>query len=160
MGESRFERYVRSVLREKTQAHRDALKAKFDAEKAKIDAKVDALEAIAEEGFKALNAKIDAQAKKFGWHVREDADPVLAIGRHGFSSSAQSRYEEAATEYDYGIGSHYKTGPVREAEDAIKAFDAEVEKAAVRLVVCKVDLHMKPQEFDAALDAAVEKLVK
>jgi len=159
MGESRFERYVRSTLREKTQAHRDALKAKFDAEEAKIDAKVKALEEIAAEGLKALNAKIDAQAKKFGWHVREEADPVLDFSR-GFSSSARSRYEEAATEYDYGVDSRYVTGPVREAEDAVKAFDAEVEKAAVRLVVCKIDLHMKPQEFDAALDAAVEKLVK
>ena len=159
MGESRFERYVRSTLREKTQAHRDALKAKFDAEKAKIDAKIKALEEIATEGLKALNAKIDAQAKKFGWHVRNGADPVLDTGRN-FPGSAQSRYEEAATEYDYGVGSHYKTGPVREAEDAVKAFDAEIEKAAVRLVVCKVDLHMKPQEFDKMMAGMIADLVK
>ena len=159
MGESRFERYVRATLCEKTQAHRDGLKAKFDAEKAKIDAKIAALKEIAEEGLKALNAKIDAQAKKFGWHIRKEADEVLDVGRC-FSSSAQSRYEEAATEYDYGVGTHYVTGPVRDAEAAIKAFDEAVEKAATRLVVCKVDLKMNPQEFDAALEAAVEKLVK
>lgn len=159
MGESRFERYVRAQLKEQTAAKRAALEEACKVENARIETKVKALEEIAMEGLKALNAKIDAAARKMGWHVNEESDPAVELGR-SFDSACGHRFAEAQTEYDYPRGSTYKNGPAKEARDALDAFDAAVEKAATRLVVVKMDLGMKADAFDKALADAVAKLLK
>lgn len=159
MGESRFERYVRAQLKEQTAAKRAALEEAYKVEVARIKTKVKALEEIATEGLKALNAKIDAAARKMGWHVNEGSDPAVEL-RRNFGSACGYRFAEAQTEYDYSRGSTYKNGPAKEAEDALDAFDAAVDKAATRLVVVKMDLGMKADAFDKALADAVAKLLK
>lgn len=159
MGGSRFERYVRAQLKEQTAAKRAALEEAYKVEVARIETKVKALEEIATEGLKALNAEIDAAARKMGWHVNEESDPAVELGR-SFDSACGYRFVEAQTEYDYPRGSTYKNGPAKEARDALDAFDASVEKAATRLVVVKMDLRMKADAFDKALADAVAKLLK
>ena len=159
MGESRFERYVRAQLEEQTAAKRAALEEAYRVEVARIETKVKALEEIATEGLKALNAKIDAAARKMGWHVDEKGDPVVETGR-SFSSACGHRFVEAQSKYDYPHGTTYKNGPAKEARDALDAFDAAVKKAATRLVVVKMDLGMKADAFDKALADAVAKLLK
>lgn len=77
MGESRFEAYVRETLAEGVKARRDALQKAFDDEKAKIRKRIDTLKEIMDEGLKVLNARIDAQAKKWGWTVDESTGPVV-----------------------------------------------------------------------------------
>ena len=159
MGESRFERYVRAQLKEQTAAKRAALVEAYRVEVARIETKVKALEEIATEGLKALNAKIDAAARKMGWHVNEGSDPAVETGR-SFGSACGHRFVEAQSEYDYTHGTTYRNGPAKEARDALDAFDAAVEKAATRLVVVKMDLGMKADAFDKALADAVAKLLK
>lgn len=159
MATARFESYVRETLADGVKERRAALKKAFDDEKAKIEAKLAALEEIATEAVKALNAKIDAAARKMGWHVNEGGDPAVELGRN-FGSACGSRFVEAASEYDYPHGTTYKNGPAKEARDALDAFDAAVEKAATRLVVVKMDLGMKADAFDKAVADAVAKLLK
>ena len=158
MGESRFEVYVRETLAEGVKARRDALQKAFDDEKAKIKKRIDTLKEIMDEGLKALNAKIDAQAKKWGWTVDESTNP--AVEPCNFTGNCNTRFPEARTEYDYGRGSHFVTGAVKAAEDALSDFDEKVKKAGRRLVVCKVDLHMKPQEFDKMMAGMIADLIK
>ena len=161
MAESRFERYVRDTLADGVKERRAALEKAFDDEKAKIEAKLAALEEIANEAAKAANAKIDATAKRWGWTIREGSDPAFQSGR-GFKNAASSRFEEARTQYEPGNWGHsvYATGKVREAQLALEAFDEAVGKAASRLVVCKMDLHMKPDAFDKMMADAIAKLLK
>lgn len=161
MAESRFDKYVRETLADGVKERRAALKKAFDDEKAKLEAKFAALKEIADEGVRATNAKIDATAKKWGWTIREDSDPVLQPGRC-FGNNVGDRFEEAHMQYEPGNWdrSVYVTGKVREAQLALAAFDAAVEKAARRLVVCKMDLHMKPDAFDKMMAEAIAKLLK
>ncbi len=160
MATARFESYVRETLADGVKERRAALKKAFDDEKAKIEAKIAALEEIATEAVKAANAKIDATARKWGWTVREDSDPALHADR-SFGSSCSSRFDAARTQYEYDRGEHsYVCGKVREAQLALREFDAAVEKAARRLVVCKMDLHMKPDAFDKMMADAIAKLLK
>ena len=161
MATARFESYVRETLADGVKERRAALKKAFDDEKAKIEAKLAALEEIATEAVKAANAKIDATAKKWGWTVREDSDPAFRPDR-SFRSSCSSRFDAVREEYDHSEGGRYSyvCGKVREAQLALREFDAAVEKAARRLVVCKMDLHMKPEAFDKMMADAIAKLLK
>lgn len=159
MATARFESYVRETLADGVKERRAALKKAFDDENARIETKVRALKEIATEGLKALNAKIDAAARKMGWHVNEGSDPAVELGRN-FGSACGCRFVEAQTEYDYPHGTTYKNGPAKEAKDALDAFDAAVEKAATRLVVVKMDLGMKADAFDKAMADAIAKLLK
>lgn len=162
MATARFESYVRETLADGVKERRAALKKAFDDEKAKIEAKLAALEEIATEAVKAANAKIDAQARKWGWTVREDSDPAFRSDR-SFRSSCSSRFDAARTQYERGDSwseHSYVCGKVREAQLALREFDAAVEKAARRLVVCKMDLHMKPEAFDKMMADAIAKLLK
>ena len=161
MAESRFDKYVRETLADGVKERRAALKKTVDDEKAKLEAKLAALKEIADEGVRATNAKIDAAAKKWGWTIREDSDPVLRFNRC-FKDNVGDRFEEAHMQYEPGNWdrSVYVTGKVREAQLALEAFDAAVEKAARRLVVCKMDLHMKPDAFDKMMAEAIAKLLK
>ena len=163
MATSRFESYVRETLADGVKERRAALKKAFDDEKAKIEAKLSALEEIAKEGIQAINAKIDATARKWGWAVLEDSDPVLSPP-HFFKSTCSDRFDAARTQRDYSdswsSGSYYVCGKVREAQLALREFDAAVEKTARRLVVCKMDLHMKPDAFDKMMADAIANLLK
>lgn len=158
MGESRFERYVREQLKELTKDRRAELEKAYEYAKQAVDGKLSDLRKIADAGLKAINAKLDAAARKFGWHVDETAVPVAELT--SFSSNCGKRYEEAATGYDYGIGQYYVNGEVRKAKKALDDFDAAVEKAATRLVVVKMDLGMKAEAFDRAMAEAVAKLLR
>lgn len=158
---TRFETYVRDAVADLTKARRDELVAARDAEEAKIDAKLASLKEIVDEGLKALNAKVDAQARKFGWHVDGRADP--AVETNCFEHNCHDRYKEAAKDYVcYGDGSRFEYcgQAVRAANGAIEDFDALVEKTVTRLVVLKKDFNMKPDAFDKAMADAVAKLLK
>lgn len=158
---TRFETYVRDTVADLTRARRDELVAALDAEKAKIDAKLASLKEIVDEGLKALNAKVDAQARKFGWHVDERADP--AVEASCFESNCRGRYKEAAKDYVRRGDMHefgYCGQAVRAAAGAVEEFDALVEKTVTRLVVLKKDFNMKPDAFDQAMAEAVAKIVK
>ncbi len=162
MATARFESYVRETLADGVKERRAALKKAFDDEKAKIEAKLAALKEVADAAVEAANAKIDAMARKWGWTVREGSDPALKPDRC-FGSSCSTRYDEARTEYERGGNwseYSYVCGKVREAQLALREFDAAVEKAARRLVVCKMDLHMKPEAFDKMMADAIAKLLK
>ena len=159
MAESRFERYVKAQVHELTKAKRDELEKRVEQERAKIDTQIAALREIAEEGLKGLNARLDAQAKKFGWHVKAGEDPLVEA--NNFDGECHDRYKELRTSYDYDTHkSLYQSGPVHDAEQDLAKFDEAVEKAATRLVVLKMDLGMKADAFDAAVAEAVEKLLK
>lgn len=159
MATSRFEAYVRETLAEAVKPRRDELeKAVKDAE-ADIKEKVKALNRIAKKGIDALNAQLDRVAtEKFGWKV-DGEDPCPAVVLPNGTVNA-SRYAEADAEYNYALGRRaYKNGPAKKASAALFGFDGAVEKAATRLVVCKMDLHMKPEAFDKAMADAVAKLL-
>lgn len=161
MAESRFERYVREALKEKTQERRDELEKRFNDELASINRRIDTLREIADEAIEALNKRLDAQAAKWGWNVLPDTCRLAEL--ESFNGHAITRYDAARSKYDYGqpgTARLYLYGPVAEAQRALIKFDNAVERAATRLVVCKVDLHMRPEQFDAALDEAVRKLLK
>ena len=154
---TRFESYVKDQLKELTAKRREELEKTHEAITAKLDAKVDALKEIADEGLKALNAKIDAQAKRWGWHVDESADP--AMERTGFVDNCHRRYAELKTDYSYSVGRHYANEEALAALKALEDFDESVRKAATRLVVLKKDLNMKSDAFDKAMADAVAKLL-
>jgi hypothetical protein len=159
MAESRFERYVKAQVHELTKAKRDELEKRVEEIDAQIETQINTLREIADEGLRELNARIDAQATKFGWHVKAGSDPVVEA--NNFSGECHDRYRELVTEYDYDNHRKvYMSGPAREAEQALEDFDESVEKAATRLVVLKMDLGMKADAFDAAVAEAVEKLLK
>ena len=158
---TRFEQYVRDSVADLTKARRDELQAAYEAAKAKVDGKLAALREIADEAVKAANAKIDALARKWGWHVDESGDAPVELGGC-FESNCCSRYAEAKRDYVVSNGWHtpeYVCDSVASARKALEDFDAAVERAATRLVVLKKDLGMKAEAFDAAMAEAVAKIV-
>lgn len=154
---TRFESYVNDRMKELTAKRREELEKACSAVTAKLDARVEALKEIADEGLKALNAKIDAQVKRWGWHVDKNASP--AVERTRFDDNCCRRYAELKTDYSYSVGQHYANEEALAALKALEDFDESVRKAATRLVVLKKDLNMKSDAFDKAMADAVAKLL-
>lgn len=163
MAESRFERYVRDTLADAVKERRDELKAAVEEAKVDLDAKAKAFQEIADEACAEADKKIRALAKKWGWTPVPGTEKDKIVIPCSMKSDLSNAFTELRTEYSC-YGGRYEDrhvgGPVAAAQKALAEFDDAVEKAARRLVVCKMDLHMKPDAFDKMMAEAIAKLLK
>ena len=158
MAKARFESYVEERVGEIAAGRRAKLKAAYDAEVAKIKSQRDKYLKMVEVGVDALVRKVVAQAERDGCAVGETGDATGVL-----SNYVKDRVREVIgpqTEYDCDFrGNRWPEGTrVREAQDALEAFDALCEKEARRIVVYKMDLGMKPEAFEKMLAEAAEKI--
>ena len=145
---SRFEKYVEERVSELASERRAKLKAAYDAEVAKIDRRRDAYVREIETGVEALVQKVVTQAKKDGCQVDDTALAQTALSNYAKDLAVDAvglkqTYEYASHEYRWPKGT-----AVREAQDALNAFDELCAKEAQRVVVYKKDLGMKPEAFE------------
>lgn len=166
MATGRFEKYVRDTIAEGVKARRDKLVKAYEDEAKKVDAKVEALRNAVKDALEDVSSLVDNMAKKWGWKVNESCikDQAISINDvYGFSTFDR-RYDIAVKEYIVDSnrnGRHfYKNGKAGDVYRALKEFDEKVEKAANRLIVSKMDLGMKVDEFDKMIAEAIAKLMK
>lgn len=166
MATGRFEKYVRDTIAEGVKARRDKLVKAYEDEAKKVDAKEEALRNAVKDALEDVSSLVDNMAKKWGWKVNEscvNSQAVSISDVYGFSDLYR-RYDISNKVYIVDRnrdGRHfYMNGKAGDAYRAIKEFDEEVEKAATRLVVSKMDLGMKVDEFDKLIAEAIAKLMK
>ena len=155
---NRFEKYVEERVSELASERRAKLKAAYDAEVAKIDRRRDAYIRTIETGVEALVQKVVAQAKKDGCRVDETDPEQTALSNYAkdlvvAAVGLKQTYEYSSHEYRWPEGT-----AVREAQDALNAFDELCAKEARRIVVYKKDLGMKPEAFEKMM-AEVAKTI-
>ena len=155
---NRFEKYVEERVSELASERRAKLKAAYDAEVAKIDRRRDAYIRTIETGVEALVQKVVTQAKKDGCRVDETDLAQTALSNYAKDLAVaavglKQTYEYSSHEYRWPEGT-----AVREAQDALNAFDELCAKEARRIVVYKKDLGMKPEAFEKMM-AEVAKTI-
>lgn len=166
MATGRFEKYVRDTIAEGVKARRDKLVKAYEDEAKKVDAKVEALRNAVKDALEDVSSLVDNMAKQWGWKVNKgyvNNQAVSFSDVYGFSDLYR-RYDISAKEYvtdsDRNGRYFYMNGKAGDAYLALKEFDEKVEKAANRLVVAKMDLRMKVDEFDKMIAEAIAKLMK
>lgn len=160
---SRFDEYVRDTLADATKERRDELAAAVESAQAELDAKVKALEALKDAACAEADRKIRALAKKWGWKTIPGSDRETIVETCAISGNLAKVFAEMSLDYRCCNGTYrprHTDGAVAAAQKALDEFDADVEKAARRLVVVKKDLGMKAEAFDRAMADAVAKLLK
>ena len=157
---NRFESYVEERVSELASEKRAKLKAAYDAEVAKIDRRRDEYIRTIESGVEALVQKVVAQAKRDGCKVDETDLAQSALSNYAKDLAVaaiglKQTYEYASHEYRWPEGT-----AVREAQDALNAFDELCAKEARRIVVYKKDLGMKPEAFEKMMAEVATKIGK
>ena len=157
---NRFESYVEERVSEIASERRAKLKAAYDAEVAKVDRRRDAYIKTIETGVEALVRKVVEQAKKDGCRVDETDLEQTALSNYAKDLAVaavglKQTYEYASNEYRWPEGT-----AIREAQDALNAFDELCAKEARRIVVYKKDLGMKPEAFEKMMAEVAEKINK
>ncbi len=157
---NRFESYVEERVSEIASERRAKLKAAYDAEVAKIDRRRDAYIKTIETGVEALVRKVVEQAKKDGCRVDETDLEQTALSNYAKDLAVaavglKQTYEYSSHDYRWPEGT-----AIREAQDALNAFDELCAKEARRIVVYKKDLGMKPEAFEKMMAEAAEKINK
>ena len=157
---NRFESYVEERVSEIASERRAKLKAAYDAEVAKVDRRRDTYIKTIEAGVEALVQKVITQAKKDGCRVDETdlAQTALSNCAKDLAITAvglKPTYEYASHECRWPEGT-----AIREAQDALNAFDELCAKEARRIVVYKKDLGMKPEAFEKMMAEVAEKINK
>lgn len=166
MSESRFEKYVRETVMDGVREKRDALKAEVKAAEADLDSKMTELLSLINEHVKKAGIEVEKRMAKFGWHAGAEYKGRLldgAVRESTWKSELEKRVDELNRLFVYELGRYEYTDekhPVREAKAKLRAFDERVDKAIRRLVVMKVDLKMKTDEFDKALNNKVKEIMK
>lgn len=166
MATGRFEKYVRDTIAEGVKARRDKLVKAYEDEAKKVDAKVDALRNAIKDALEDVSSLVDNMAKQWGWKVNKSyaKNQAVSISDVYGSSDLGRRYDISVKEYivdsDRDGRYFYMNGKAGDAYCALKDFDEKVEKAATRLVVSKMDLGMKVDEFDKLIAETIAKLMK
>lgn len=160
MAKARFESYVEERVAEATAERRAKLKAAYDAEVAKVERQRDGYLKMVEEGVEALVRKVVTQAREDGCTVGETEDVAETLS--GYAKDRVYGAVGLRTTYDYSLGESLwpKGTPAREAQDALRAFDALCAKEAKRITVYKMDLGMKPEAFEKMLAETAAKINK
>lgn len=164
MSESRFERYVRETVMDGVREKRDALVAEVKSAEAEVESVFSELESIINRHLSKAGLEIEKHIAKIGWHLVDGCQGELldgAISGSSWRSHLDDRIQELVRTYEYSKGGYVysKDHPVRTAKEALEKFNERIEKAIRRLVVMKVDLKMKTDEFDRALNDKVKEIL-
>lgn len=163
MSESRFEKYVRETVMDGVREKRDVLVAEVRSAEAEVESVFSELVAIINRHLSKAGLEIEKHIAKIGWHLVDEYQGKTldgAISDSAWKSHLDNRIQEFVRTYDYCKGYVYsKDHPVRIAKEALEKFDERIGKAIRRLVVMKVDLKMKTDEFDKALNDKVKEIL-
>lgn len=166
MSESRFERYVRETVMDGVREKRDALNAEVKAAEADLASKMAELLSLIDEHVKKAGIEVEKRMAKFGWHTEAEYKGKLlddAVHESTWKSKLEDRIDSLKRTYVHELGRYEyadKKHPVREARAKLRELDERIDKAVRRLVVMKVDLKMKTDEFDKALNEKVKEIMK
>lgn len=160
MATSRFESYVDERVAELAAPRREKLKAAYDAEEAKVKARFDKYLTMVQQGIDALVRKVFAKAKADGCNIQVELEEI----DYALSDFLAGKLRGAfGLEKKYVFEEHKSVWPegttIREAQDALEAYDALCRKEAKRITVYKMDLGMKPEKFEAMLAETAKLLV-
>lgn len=163
MSESRFEKYVRETVMDGVREKRDALVADVKSAEAEVESVFSELVAIINRHLSKAGLEIEKHIAKIGWRLVDGyqgkmLDDVVSVD--SWKNKLDDRIQELVRTYEYCKGYIYgKDHPVRIAKEALEKFDERINKGVRRLVVMKVDLKMKTDEFDKALNDKVKEIL-
>jgi hypothetical protein len=164
MSESRFEKYVRETVMDGVREKRNALVAEVRSAEADLESKMGELIGIINTYLDKAGTELEKRLSKFGWHIDEAHKGRLlkdAMNRSTWKSNLEDRIDSLKRTYVPSLGryDYAEKHPAREAEAKLIEFDERIDKAIRRLVVMKVDLKMKTDEFDRALNEKVKEIL-